>query len=301
MRVLIADDEAVSRRLLQVTLEKWGHEVIGADNGADAWALLERPDGPRLAIVDWMMPRMDGLAVCRRARERIVPYVYILLLTARDERDDLVEALEAGADDFLRKPMNSGELRARLRTGQRILELQESLLAAHEALRHEASHDPLTGVSNRSAILEALAREKERATRDGTSLSVVLIDLDHFKRVNDTLGHHTGDGVLREAAARLRAAVRTYDSLGRYGGEEFLVVLPRCTLVEAREIAERIRLQIAEEPIVVGTEKVRLTASLGVAAGDADIGPLVRAADAALYRAKAAGRNCVQCAEGASL
>ena len=297
MRILIADDEAVSRRLLQATLEKWGHEVVTTNNGADAWEHLQQPEGPRLAILDWMMPRLDGLEVCRRVRERTVPYVYIVLLTARDERDDLVDALEAGADDFLRKPMNSGELRARLRAAQRILELQESLLAAHEALRHEASHDHLTGVWNRSAILDALARERQRNVRDGASLSIAIIDLDHFKKVNDTHGHQAGDGVLREAAQRIRRAIRPYDALGRYGGEEFLVVLPGCGAAEAREIAERIRLQICATAILAGDSSLELTASLGVAGAagrEIDIDALIRAADDALYRAKDAGRNRVE-------
>ena len=298
MRVLIADDDAVSRRLLQVTVEKWGHEVLTTSDGAEAWQHLEKADGPRLAILDWMMPGLDGLEVCRRARERVVPYVYIVLLTARDKKDDLLTAFEAGADDFLTKPMDASELRARLRTGQRVLELQESLLEVQDALRHEATHDPLTGLSNRGAIFDSLVRETHRAARQGQDLSVVLIDLDEFKRVNDTHGHQAGDSVLREAAQRIRAAIRPYDSLGRYGGEEFLVLLPSCGLQEAGAIAERIRAQIAAEPIVVGDHSLEVSASLGVAsqrsAPDSD--SLVRTADEAMYRAKAAGRNRVEIA-----
>jgi two-component system cell cycle response regulator len=298
VHVLIADDDSVSRRLLQVTVQKWGHEVVTATDGIEAWHQLEKDDGPRLAIVDWMMPGMDGLEVCRRARERAVPYVYIVLLTARDKKDDLLAAFDAGADDFLTKPMDASELRARLRTGQRVLELQSSLLEVQDALRHEATHDPLTGLSNRGAIFDALVRETHRAGRQAQDLSVVLIDLDEFKLVNDTHGHQAGDAVLREAAQRIRAAVRPYDSLGRYGGEEFLVLLPSCGMQEAAAIAERIRAQICGEPIEVDGKALSVSASLGVASQrrGPDSDSLVRMADEAMYRAKAAGRNRVELA-----
>jgi diguanylate cyclase (GGDEF)-like protein len=243
---------------------------------------------------------MDGLAVCRRARERVVPYVYVLLLTAKDSRDDLLAALDAGADDFLTKPMDLTQLRARLKTGERVLGLQEALLEAHAALKHEATHDPLTGALNRTAIFDFLQREMRRAARQSQPMGVVLIDLDHFKKVNDTYGHLAGDAVLREAMQRIQAAVRGYDAVGRYGGEEFLVIVPGAGDDETRGLAERVREQIRSQHFGWDGGEIAVTASFGVAtgSGDIDMEGLLRAADAALYRAKDGGRDRVEVAGG---
>jgi diguanylate cyclase (GGDEF)-like protein len=297
MRILIAEDDAVSRRLLQATLERLGHEVLAVSNGLDAMTALSCHDGPRLAILDWVMPGADGLSVCREVRRHPEPYVYVILLTARNSRDDLVAGLDAEADDFLTKPFDAVELRARIRSGQRVIELQERLLEAQEALRFEATHDQLTGLWRRGMILDQLDRELRRARREGRSIGVVMTDVDHFKQINDTHGHAAGDAVLRETGQRLRAVVRDYDFIGRYGGEEFLFVLPGCNVTVAQQIAERARVSVAADPIDAGSTSVSLTISLGLAwsrtaSEDADV--LLQAADEALYRAKARGRNRVE-------
>jgi len=224
-------------------------------------------------------------------------YVYVLLLTARTESQDLVEGMEAGADDYLTKPFNAQELRVRLRAGRRILDLQQQLMEAREALRVQATHDALTGLFNRGRVLEILAAEIARSERELRRLAVLMVDLDRFKQINDTLGHQAGDAVLREAARRMQAATRQYDAPGRYGGEEFLIVLPGCGAREGYAQAERIREAFAREPFAAGTDSLAVTCSIGVssrdacAAGDAD--RLIREADAALYDAKNRGRNSV--------
>jgi two-component system cell cycle response regulator len=297
VKVLVADDDRVSRHILEKALKPWGYEVITVSDGKAAWEALQEEEGPRLAILDWMMPGLDGPDICRLVRQYVSPYPYLLLLTARDRREDLVAALEAGADDFLVKPFEHLELRARLRTGLRILELQDSLIAAREALRHQATHDALTGLLNRGAVLESLTREIDRAQREGRDLALLLADLDHFKTVNDTFGHDGGDEVLRQAAARFTETLRPYDLVARYGGEEFLIVAPGCPRDQALALAERIRRRMADERMVLADGRtLRLTTSIGVvvaAAGEAS-GLVVRRADDALYRAKDLGRDRVE-------
>jgi diguanylate cyclase (GGDEF)-like protein len=296
VRILVADDDPVSRRLIESTLQRHGHAVDAvADGDAATAALLDR-DGPRVAILDWMMPGADGLAVCREVRQHSSTYVYIILLSARDGSHDAATGLDAGADDYLAKPFDVAELLARIRSGQRVLDLQAGLLAAQEALRTEATRDHLTGLWNRRMVTEQLARELNRARHERRPLAVAMVDLDGFKPINDTYGHPAGDAVLRECGAALRSQLREYDFIGRYGGDEFLCVLPGCDAATGAAIAERLRAIIASEPVRIGEHQVSISASLGVASTEsAGIEPdaLVRAADEALYRAKARGRNCV--------
>jgi two-component system cell cycle response regulator len=301
VKVLIAEDDRVSRRLLEVTLDKWGYELIVCKDGLAAWESLQKPDAPRLAILDWMMPGKDGVRLCREIRARSGhPYVYVILLTSRNSRDDMIMGLDAGADDYLSKPFDQRELELRLRTGRRILDLQSELISAREALRIQATHDSLTGIWNRSAILETLENELSRAQRQGLSLAAIITDLDHFKKINDTYGHTVGDAVLREAARRMRAAMRPYDGLGRYGGEEFLIVAPGCDTGNGLLVAERLRLAITNEPILTPEVDLSISASFGLAAlsgsHSIDTDNLISAADEALYRAKSAGRNRIEAA-----
>jgi diguanylate cyclase (GGDEF)-like protein len=296
MKILAAEDNPVFQTTLRSILTKWGYEVILVGDGNQAWSVLQADGGPRLAILDWMMPGLDGPEVCRRLRAaNREPYVYVLLLTARAESQDLVEGMEAGADDYLTKPLRVPELRARLRAGRRIVELQEELMLAREALRQQATHDGLTGLLNRSAILEVLHNELARAQRESQPLSLLMVDLDHFKQVNDEFGHLAGDAVLREASSRMRAVVRRYDSVGRYGGEEFLVVLPGCDSAAAAAQAERLRLSLSAAPFVFGSGTCPLTGSVGYVCStdvpDGDAESLIRLADDALYAAKNLGRN----------
>lgn len=296
MKILIADDDPVSCRLLDRLLIKWGYEVIAAHNGTEAWEVLQGEDAPRVALLDWIMPGMDGLEICRRVRERSSKsYVYIMLLTANDKVGNLVEGLESGADDYLTKPFHPQELKARLRVGLRMLDLESHLVEARENLRFKASHDSLTTIWNRGAIIEMLERELSRARRDGSSVGILLADIDHFKRVNDTWGHLVGDEVLRALTGRLRGEVRSYDSVGRYGGEEFLILLPGCDHPKLTSKAEQLVKVIERSSIGTSAGTVPVTISIGgVASGDcphAQVNSLLRAADTALYRAKVAGRN----------
>ncbi len=300
MKVLIADDSATSRAMLRAALVKWGYEVVMAEDGAEAWAILAKPDAPPMAILDWVMPHLTGPEVCSKVREtRREPYTYILLLTSKNSKDETVEGLEAGADDYIVKPFNQQELSVRLRAGKRIIELQLSLMQAREELREKASKDLLTMLPNRAAIMATLQNEIARCHRDRRSVGVALLDIDHFKKVNDTHGHFAGDAVLRETAARLKSSIRAYDQVGRYGGEEFLVVLPNCDMEQARNQADRMRQRLQEDKILAdaGTE-IPVTASFGVTISDlTDRNPdiFVRVADEALYKAKANGRNRVEC------
>jgi two-component system cell cycle response regulator len=299
LKILIAEDDAISRRLLDTILRKWGYEVVIAYNGGQAWAELQKEDAPRLAILDWMMPEMDGVEVCGKVRERTdAPYVYILLLSAKSQREDLVKGMESGADDYITKPFDANELKVRLRAGRRILDLQTQLMSAQEALRDQAARDPLTGIWNRNALFDVFRRELARAERDGNQLSIVMLDIDHFKNLNDTHGHMAGDAVLREFTSRITASLRPYDAVGRYGGEEFLVVLPGCTVDSGMRHAERLRALITDLPFDTSEGRHTVSCSLGVASTSAtspkDPDSLIRAADAALYRAKRNGRNRVE-------
>jgi two-component system, cell cycle response regulator len=296
MKILVADDEAVSRRMVQALLEKWGYEVVTAEDGDAAWEQLKAPLAPRLALLDWMMPGQNGVDVCRVLRgQRPEPYTYIVLLTAKDAKESVVEGLESGADDYLTKPFHPQELKARIRVGLRVLDLEDNLVQAREAMRFKATHDTLTEIWNRGAILEALNREVWRARREGSSLGVLMGDLDHFKSVNDTYGHLAGDCVLREVARRMRTNTRPYDSLGRYGGEEFLILLPGCGGSETREKAERLRYAITRDPVDTPAGALKVTMSFGgVSTGDwprDSANQILQMADLALYRAKTEGRN----------
>ena len=298
MKVLIAEDDSISRRILEAFLVKWGYAVQVATDGEEAWGILQGKDAPELAILDWMMPGRDGIEVCRSLRQRQGrAYTYVLLLTARGQKEDIVAGLEAGADEYVTKPVDPFELRARVRAGRRIVELQGQLLQAREALRDQASRDPVTGLFNHATILGILREEIVRAGRTHTPLAVAMADVDHFKTVNDTYGHPAGDAVLQEASRRLRGAMRSYDSLGRYGGDEFLAVIPGCDRAGAARFAETFRARLDRKAINTPEGLIPISVTLGVASIDDPRNfhseTLVRLADAALYRAKAGGRNRV--------
>jgi len=301
MRILLADDELMSRRLLQKTLERAGYEVTAVENGRLAADQLCPMDGPRLALLDWVMPELDGPGVCREVRKRKEQsYVYMVLLTSRESKEDVVAGLESGADDYLTKPFDPEELKARLRTGLRILDLEDRLVEAREQMRFQATHDGLTTLWNRGVILDLLGRELARSAREGVCTAVLICDLDHFKDVNDTYGHPAGDEVLKETAKRLLSSVRSYDFVGRYGGEEFLVVLNNCNPAYGFARAEEIRKAIAQRPVQTSVGPVPITMSLGLLLsqdwGRRPVQELLQEADKALYAAKEAGRNCVKVA-----
>jgi diguanylate cyclase (GGDEF)-like protein len=301
--VLIAEDDPLFRRILERWFQQWDYRVTAVENGLDAWEVLQREDAPQLAILDWMMPGMDGIELCRRIRNRDQsPYRYVLLLTAKDDKQDVITGLEAGADDYLTKPFDVDELRARVRAGKRILDLEAALIHAQDDLQSAALHDSLTGLWNRGAILDLLRREVCRRQRTGDALGVMMVDIDYFKKINDTHGHLIGDAVLQEVTRRLAVDVRPYDVVGRYGGEEFLIVFPGCNMRDLLVGAERLRHCIADQPIETSVGQIPVTLSLGLASveqGENEIlgcESFLQRADAALYAAKARGRNRVETA-----
>jgi two-component system cell cycle response regulator len=303
VKILVADDDPVSRCLMQRILQQSSYEVITVENGREAANELATAGGPRLALIDWMMPELDGPGVCREVRSRHNDsYIYILLLTSKASFEDVVKGLEAGADDYLTKPCHPAELRARLHTGRRILQLEDKLVEAREEMRFKATHDALTSLWNRGAIMALLESELSRSARDHSPLSLLLCDIDHFKRVNDTYGHQTGDEVLEEVSSRLLDGVRAYDAVGRYGGEEFLVLLSGCSREHSKKRAEYIRESISGSPFSTGQGSTSLSISIGAVTIEnweqsTPIEPYLKQADVALYRAKAAGRNRVDYAE----
>lgn len=297
MKILIGEDDPVYSKILEKMLIKWGYEIISCSNGKEVLEELEKENAPNLLMIDWMMPVIDGVEVCKTIRQtKKEPFTYIILLTSKDGKTDIVEGLAAGADDYVVKPFHLEELQARLRAGRRILELQDRLVSSREAIRAMAIHDSLTGILNRGAIMEVLTKKVAQAVRENGPLAVVLLDIDHFKQINDRLGHIAGDAVLRETASRLKSSLRIYDDVGRYGGEEFLVILPGCDSADAVKQAERLRACIGEKAMDTSEGMITVTISLGVTTvnNTAETGPLIKTADKALYLAKNNGRNRVE-------
>lgn len=296
MRILVAEDSLIYRRLIEDQLSRLGYQPMLVENGNEAWQILTGENAPRIAILDWIMPGLTGIDICRELRKSETGFhTYVILLTSRDETEDIVRGLEAGADDYITKPFHPDELAVRLLAGLRIVRLQEQLVSALEDQKLKASRDPLTGLWNRTTILDLLAKELERSRRMSFPVGVIMADVDHFKKLNDSYGHVDGDAVLREISRRMFTSLRSYDSVGRYGGEEFLVMLPRCDRETAEQSAERLRKVIAEKAFRTSGGPIKVTVSLGVTSVDPDmdahIEHIVRTADAALYEAKTAGRN----------
>jgi len=300
MKILLAEDSPVYRHLISSHLKEWGFDLQVANDGAAAWELLQAPDAPRLVLLDWVLPKIEGIELCRRIRKAQAQsdYTYIVLLTGKDGKDDLVEGMRAGADDYLAKPFHPPELEARLLGGKRILDLQRELVCARESLRVAATYDFLTGLLNRGEIVAWLDRELVRGKRETSPVGVILADIDHFKNVNDSLGHPAGDAVLREVAGRLKSDLRVYDGAGRYGGEEFLLILPGCDLATTVRRAEEIGRKVSATRVRSPKGVVQVTVSMGVSCAAGDRNPnievLLNEADVALYRAKENGRNRVE-------
>jgi diguanylate cyclase (GGDEF)-like protein len=302
MSVLAVDDASIQRFLLKNCLEKRGFRPIIVEDGEKALAVLNSPDAPRLVVLDWELPGISGLEICRHIRStQAERYTYIVLLTGRSELADIVAGLESGADDFICKPFKPAELAARLSTGCRILELQEQLIAARDANHRLAMYDSLTGLLNRRAILERLEKELARAGRQKTVLGVMILDLDHFKAINDSFGHLFGDEVLRRIGAILPTVLRPYDAAGRFGGEEFLILMPDCGYADLQRRADEVRLSIAGCKIKYEGQECQQTVSIGLTTFDPEFPPcsmtLLHLADAALYEAKRAGRNRIASSE----
>jgi two-component system cell cycle response regulator len=292
MKILLVEDSYIDRRKLGGYLTDWGLEHIGVGSGTEAIKLLEAADPPDLALLDWMLPGLDGIDILRRIRKiNEGKYIYTVMLTAKNQKQDRLIAMEAGADDYLSKPIDPAELRSRIMVGKRILELQQSL-------RFAATHDFLTNLLNRSETLATLDREFARGDREGKPTTVILADIDHFKRVNDTLGHAAGDEVLKEVARRLKVDLRPYDVVGRYGGEEFLTILPGCSLTAGARRADGIRKLVGKDPINTPFGTASVTISMGVtstcSSQSRSVDEFLRDADVSLYAAKKNGRNRVE-------
>jgi two-component system cell cycle response regulator len=302
--LLIADDDAIARGRVERAVREWGYTPTVVEDGATALARLSVHGGPKLAILDWEMPGLSGPQVVRIVRSRpAAPYIYLILLTSRGARENLVEGLSAGADDYVLKPFDPIELRLRLSTGRRIVKLQQELIEARQELEQRANHDALTGAVNRGAMLNKIEEEASRSQRQMVPFCIVLFDLDFFKRVNDTYGHRTGDEVLKETVQRVNQALRPYDVLGRYGGEEFIVLLPGCDLDDGAVVAERLRERVASTPYLPNSSKLNVSASFGLVCsslGHTTLEGMIDAADKALYKAKANGRNRIERAQRAT-
>lgn len=297
MKILIAEDDNVSLRILEKNVAEWGYEIAVAGNGEEALRTL-REGEVRLAVLDWMMPGINGIEICRFVRQDAgSKYIYIIMLTSRDRRQDIVEGLESGADDYMAKPVNFLELRARIQTGRRVVELEDKLLESNRKLKELASRDNLTSLWNRANVFQFLEQELARARRESRPVSAIMIDVDNFKMINDAHGHHAGDVVLIHVAKRLERGVRPYDKVGRYGGDEMLVVLPGCGPEEAAAIGERLRKSVSEEKVRTPAGDFEVTVTLGCSSSelvpDATAETLVQASDASLYKGKSLGRNRV--------
>lgn len=298
MEVLVATPAGSEGRRLRAQLEGDGYRVVEAADGHKALELLRAQRGPSVALLDEDLPGLGGAEVVRRLRAMTTDrYVYTVLMVGRASRDAALGGREAGADDCLNKPARARELKLYLHSAERIVAMERRLAEARDRFRTQATRDPLTGLSNRLDIMGILDREVGRTERQATPLAVIMVDLDHFKRINDTYGHPSGDSVIREAARRMNDAVRVYDSVGRYGGEEFIIVLPGADAAIAGRVAERLRKAIACQAVNLSTGSISVTVSLGVAAtGGQDTRSaeeLIKRADQALYQAKNAGRDRV--------
>jgi len=302
MRILVVDDDPVIKIQLKVSLSKNGYDVIECEDGLKGWEIAASEDAPNLMLVDWSMPGLNGLELCQKIRALgKEPEPYIILLTSKSDVDDVIAGLDSGANDYISKPFYPHELQARLKTGLKSIKLQEELIQARNLLEIEASHDYLTGILNRIAVMKAFELELERHKRDNKSSAVALFDLDFFKKVNDTYGHVVGDEVLCETTKRISSVLRPYDSFGRYGGEEFLLIFPDCNEEEAYLICERIRKLICDSKIDTEGGTVSVSISMGTcifpSEKDYSIEQLVQIADDNLYKAKENGRNCVELAK----
>lgn len=291
MKILIAEDDPTGNLILKSMLLRWGFDVVTTFNGADAWKILQGEDVPQIAIIDWVMPGLEGLEVCRRIRELEKGgdrYTYVVILTGRDDKEDIVAGIGAGADDYIVKPFDKGELKARLNAGQRIVELQTALRIANKKLLSMSRLDPLTGALSRGAILEDLDLAMYRSTREKKSLSISLVDIDNLKEVNERSGRGAGDRILQTSVRRISACLRRSDNFGRYGKDEFLIILPGVDFDNGTTICRRIQDAVNDDSF-----PVTVSQSLAVWDGKASSEEFIALAEHTLLTTKADGRNRV--------
>ncbi|MGA1862350.1 diguanylate cyclase [Deferribacter thermophilus] len=294
LKVLIVEDDKDYIELTTIYLQKWGYDYVVSTNGKSAIECLKNDKDIGLMLLDWMLPDTTGVEICEYVRNNILDrYVYIVMVTGKKEKKDVIEALKKGADDYISKPYDYEELNVRIHSGFRILKLERRLKESYQKLYEMATHDALTGILNRGAIEKKLKREVERGKRIGHEVGVILIDIDNFKRINDEYGHQIGDIVLQDVAEVLETNCRRYDYVGRYGGEEFLIVLPGLNSYSTSKVAERIRKEVENRSFHAVNIDLKVTISLGVCSTKEaqDIKDLIKKADEALYKAKREGKN----------
>jgi diguanylate cyclase (GGDEF)-like protein len=291
--ILIIEDDKDSRELLKIYLTKWGYNVFSSFTGNNVTETIQK-ENIQFALIDWVLNESSGIEICKLIRKEFTDrYIYIIIITGKKTKDDVIEALSEGADDYLMKPFNFEELKVRLKSGERVIRHHNLLKNSYEVLYKESRLDPLTRIFNRKTILEKLYNEFERAVRAGDELSVIMCDIDLFKKINDTYGHLTGDAVLKEIGKILNMSLRKYDSAGRYGGEEFLLILPHTNISTAESVAVRIKETLNQSPLKIDNFSVKVTMSFGISCscGIKEMSKLIENADRALYSAKNSGRN----------
>jgi diguanylate cyclase (GGDEF)-like protein len=301
--VLLVDDDRFMRTVLCQTLQEAGYCVSQAANGKEALELCSTNYFP-IILTDWVMPEMDGIEFCRAFRKTPADsYTYLILLTSQEGNEKLIAGLEAGADEYLTKPVIEAELMVRLKTARRILDLESSLQKSLEEIKQLSIHDCLTGAFNRGYLDQHLPNELRRADRYMRELSLIMMDLDHFKKINDTWGHQAGDAVLQHCTKIIAGTIRReVDWVARYGGEEFILVLPETDQTGCSVVAERLRSLLAATPCLFRTESIHVTASFGSVTrkpsdtqSESNAELLLHHADQCLYQAKETGRNRIVC------
>lgn len=300
-KILVVDDSRAQRQLLSQLLREWGYQVVAVRDAEEAWSVLQTQAPPDVCLIDSDMPDVSGLELCRRIRAAQKMSTYLIFVAAKRDTEELIRGLECGADDCICKPCNDVELQVRVKAGMRIMAAQREILSTHAMLKSQAFRDGLTGLWNHTASLELLERELARAERVGTPLSICLVDVDCFKTVNDRFGHLVGDTMLREISSLVQSCVRRCDAVGRYGGDEFLVILPGAGIDAAMSVAERIRCLVVLAA-VPSTEEPSITVSLGVHQWQKRESPIeaINRAESALHRAKQYGRNRVEVSDNAA-
>jgi two-component system cell cycle response regulator len=297
--IIVAEGDKARRLAMLAWLKGWAYTARPAVNGEHALELLRQPGGSTLALVGQKLRGLGGPGLCRKIKRRRSARTYVLLLTGKGDEQEVAAGLEAGADDCLQEPFRASELQMRLRAGQRILQLQHQLAAAQKAMKFGASHDALTGIFNRDMIASTLDRELARALRTRKPLGILKVDLCHLREINRLHGREAGDAVLQEVAHRLRSSLRAYDSVGRYGAEEFLIIIPEIAPENLASVVTRLRASVTETPVTAGAAPLNIAISIGASgmgAGTQGLGAhfLLHAADVALYLSRRSGRNCVR-------
>lgn len=297
MRILIVDDDPATLYSLKSLVNKWGYDVVTATTGREAFDTVKKSDIPLIVLSDYLMPDIDGMTLCesiRNIESENLMYTYFIITTTLEETKTPSSFLLNGADDFIKKPFDFEEVRAKLRVAERIMELTIRLKQANQYLQMLSTTDPLTGILNRRETFKYLESQIEKGSRMHFNLSIAMFDIDHFKKVNDTYGHPAGDEVLKNVVARVKKNLRKYDIFGRIGGEEFLLILPGSSLEDAVTVCERCRKEVKKTDISTEKGDINVTISFGLTQFNGQsMDEVVSIVDINLYEAKNSGRDRV--------